>query len=238
MSSKGTLYMIPCTLGDSEPMQVLPISVKNTIHQLDEFIVENSKTARAFLKKMEIPIPQSELKLHILNKRTEDAELAGFLKSCENGKSIGLISEAGCPGVADPGAEVVHMAHQRGIKVIPLVGPSSILLALMGSGMSGQSFSFHGYIPIDRSDRKKKLKELERLSIQHKQTQLFIETPYRNDKMFEDLLQVLNPRTMLCVACELTLDSQELKTLSAGQWKKTKKPNLHKRPSIFLIYNA
>jgi 16S rRNA (cytidine1402-2'-O)-methyltransferase len=238
MSSKGTLYMIPCTLGDSEPMQVLPISVKNTIHKLDEFIVENSKTARAFLKKMEIPIPQSELKLHILNKRTEDAELAGFLKSCEDGKSIGLISEAGCPGVADPGAEVVYIAHQRGIKVMPLVGPSSILLALMGSGMSGQSFSFHGYIPIDRSDRKKKLKELERLSIQHKQTQLFIETPYRNDKMFEDLLQVLNPKTMLCVACELTLDSQELKTLSAGQWKKTKKPNLHKRPSIFLIYNA
>ena len=238
MSSKGTLYMIPCTLGDSDPMQVLPISVKNTIHLLDEFIVENSKTARAFLKKMEIPTPQSELKLHILNKRTEDTELAGFLKSCENGKSIGVISEAGCPGVADPGADVVHIAHQRGIKVMPLVGPSSILLALMGSGMSGQSFSFHGYIPIDRSDRKKKLKELERLSIQHKQTQLFIETPYRNDKMFEDLLQVLNPRTMLCVACELTLDTQELKTLSVEQWKKTKNPNLHKRPSIFLIYSA
>ena len=151
--------MIPTTLGESDVTKVLPLAVKETIHQLDEFIVENSKVARGFLKLMKIPTPQSELKLHELNKHTDIQELHSFLKSCRNGKNIGLISDAGCPGIADPGAEIANLAHKEDIKIIPLVGPSSILLSLMASGMNGQSFAFTGYLPIDKSDVKKKLKE-------------------------------------------------------------------------------
>ena len=184
---KGKLYMIPTTLGECDVDKILPLYVKEHLHNLEEFIVENSKTARAFLKKMNIPTPQNELKIHVLNKHTPIEEIHGFLNACRNGTNIGLISEAGCPGVADPGAEITNIAHKEDIQVIPLVGPSSILLALMASGMNGQSFAFNGYLPIEKYERKKKLQNFEKNSTNNNQTQIFIETPYRNDKMFTDL---------------------------------------------------
>jgi len=236
LMSKGKLYMIPTTLGESDVTQILPLSVKETIHQLDEFIVENTKTARAFLKQMGIPSPQNKLKLHILNKHTEDQELYEFLNGCRNGKNVGLISEAGCPGVADPGAEIASIAHKEDIQIIPLVGPSSILLSLMASGMNGQSFTFNGYLPIDKSDVKKKLKDLERISRSYNQTQLFIETPYRNNKLIDTLYQSLQSNTKLCIACDISLKTEYIKTRTIAEWKKTAKPELHKRPCIFLIH--
>jgi 16S rRNA (cytidine1402-2'-O)-methyltransferase len=234
--SKGILYMIPTTLGESDVTKVLPLAVKETIHQLDEFIVENSKVARGFLKLMKIPTPQNELKLHELNKHTDIQELHSFLKSCRDGKNIGLISDAGCPGIADPGAEIANLAHKEDIKIIPLVGPSSILLSLMASGMNGQSFAFTGYLPIDKSDVKKKLKELERISRTQNQTQLFIETPYRNNKLMEHIFQNLQSSTKLCIACDISLKSEFIKTKTIAEWKKSAKPELHKRPCIFLIH--
>ena len=228
--------MIPTTLGESDVTKVLPASVKETIHQLDEFIVENSKNARAFLKLMEIPTPQNKLKLHELNKHTDPQELFSFLANCRNGKNIGLISDAGCPGVADPGAEIANLAHKEDIKIIPLVGPSSILLSLMASGMNGQSFAFNGYLPIDKADVKKKLKDLERISRTHNQTQLFIETPYRNNKLIDTLYQTLQANTKLCIACDISLNTEYIKTRTIAEWKRTAKPDLHKRPCIFLIH--
>ena len=203
---------------------------------MDEFIVENSKTARAFLKKMSIPTPQNKLKIHILNKHTPIEEFHGFLNACRNGANIGLISEAGCPGVADPGAEITNMAHTEDIQVVPLVGPSSILLAIMASGMNGQSFTFNGYLPIEKSERKKKLQNLEKNSRNYNQTQLFIETPYRNDKMVDSIFQNLQGNTRLCIACDLSLNSEYIKTKTVNERKKTSKPDLKKRPCIFLIH--
>lgn len=234
--STGRLFMIPTTLGESDVDMVLPLTVKKTIDELDEFIVENEKTARAFLKKMNIPTPQSELKLHVLNKHTDNQVFYGFLDSCRNGMDIGVLSEAGCPGVADPGSEIARIAHQENIQVIPLVGPSSILLALMGSGMSGQSFTFHGYLPKDKSTLKSKIKEMEIQSINNSQTQIFIETPYRNIKLLESLLQILNANTKLCIACDLSLAEEFIKTKTVAKWKFSGKQNIHKRPCIFLIY--
>lgn len=227
--------MIPTTLGDCNPQEVLPLSVRKTLHKLDEFIVENSKTARAFLKLMEIPKAQNTLKIHVLNKHTEIHEFSSFLNRCRNGEDVGLISEAGCPGIADPGAEITNIAHKEDIQIIPLVGPSSILLSLMASGMNGQSFTFHGYLPIDRQDVKRRLKELEQNSKKHNQTQLFIETPYRNNKLLEVLLQNLQNQTKLCIACDISLNSEFIKTKTISEWRKSKKPDLHKRPCIFLI---
>ena len=192
--------MIPTTLGECDVDKILPLYVKEHIHNLEEFIVENSKTARAFLKKMNIQTPQNELKIHVLNKHTPIEEVHGFLNACRNGSNIGLISEAGCPGVADPGAEITNIAHKEDIQVVPLVGPSSILLALMASGMNGQSFAFHGYLPIETADRKKKLQNLERNSRNYNQTQLFIETPYRNDKLVDAIYQNLKGNTKFCIA--------------------------------------
>ena len=185
---------------------------------------------------MKIPTPQNELKLYELNKHTDIQELHSFLKNCRNGKNIGLISDAGCPGIADPGAEIVNLAHKENIKIIPLVGPSSILLSLMASGMNGQSFAFTGYLPIDKSDVKKKLKELERISRTQNQTQLFIETPYRNNKLIEHIFQNLQSSTKLCIACDISLKSEFIKTKTIAEWKKSAKPELHKRPCIFLIH--
>ena len=233
---KGKLYMIPTTLGGCDVNKILPLSVKEQLHKLDEFIVENSKTARAFLKKMSIPIPQNKLKIHILNKHTPIEEFHGFLNACRNGANIGLISEAGCPGVADPGAEITNMAHKEDIQVVPLVGPSSILLAIMASGMNGQSFAFNGYLPIEKSERKKKLQNLEKNSRSYNQTQLFIETPYRNDKMVDSIFYNLQGNTRLCIACDLSLNSEYIKTKTVNDWKKTSKPDLKKRPCIFLIH--
>ena len=234
--TKGKLYMIPTTLGDCNVDKILPLYVKENIHNLKEFIFENSKTARAFLKKMNIPTPQNELKIHVLNKHTPTEEIFDFLNACRNGTNVGLISEAGCPGVADPGAEITNIAHKEDIQIVPLVGPSSILLALMASGMNGQSFTFNGYLPIEKHERKKKLLNLEKNSRIFKQTQIFIETPYRNEKLIDSIYQTLQGNTKLCIACDLSLNSEYIKTKTVHEWTKVSKPNLKKRPCIFLIH--
>ena len=233
-TQKGKLYLIPTQLGDNAPLEVLPISVKKIIEVVDEYIVENEKTARRFIKKVSSGKSQASLKIHLLNKFTQETELPGYLDSCLEGKNIGLLSEAGCPGVADPGAEVVKIAHQKNIQVVPLVGPSSILLALMSSGMNGQSFAFKGYLPIDKSERKGALKNLERISLKENQSQIFIETPYRNNKMLEDIISCLQQDTRLCIACDITLPTEYIKTKTVEEWKH-EKVDLHKRPAIFII---
>jgi len=231
---KGSLYLIPTRLGDNAPLEVLPISIKKIIESIDEYIVENEKTARRFIKKISSGKSQSSLIIHILNKYTEASELPTFLNACKQGKSVGLLSEAGCPGIADPGADVVKIAHENNIRVIPLVGPSSILLALMSSGMNGQSFTFNGYLPIDRSERKNKLKQLERISTEQNQSQIFIETPYRNNKMLEDICAILQNQTRVCIACDITLPTEYIKTKTVAEWKHIT-VDLHKRPAIFII---
>lgn len=230
----GKLYLIPTRLGDNPPLEVLPISIKKVIEDIDYYIVENEKTARRFIKRISPGKSQPKLKLSILNKYTTEAERNTFLNPCLDGESIGLLSEAGCPAIADPGSDIVSLAHQMNIRVVPLVGPSSIIMALMASGMNGQSFCFNGYLPIDKGERKSKLKSLERLSSEHNQAQIFIETPYRNMKMLNDLSSVLQPQTRVCVACDLTLPTEFIKTMSAKDWKHNKE-DLHKRPAIFII---
>lgn len=230
----GKLFLIPTTLGESNPLEVLPHSITKIIERVDYYIVENEKTARKSIKQVLPEKSQPQLKLSLLNKFTEKGVLSSFLDPCKEGIDVGLLSEAGCPGVADPGAEIVKIAHQMGIQVVPLVGPSSILLAMMGSGMNGQSFTFHGYLPIDKKDRKHELKSLERISSEKNQAQIFIETPYRNNNLLEDMKQILNPGTQLCIACDLTLTTEYIVTKSISDWGKTK-IDLHKRPTIFVI---
>ncbi|MEP1487298.1 MAG: SAM-dependent methyltransferase [Algibacter sp.] len=236
-TEKGKLYLIPTTLGDNEPLEVLPMSVKKIIELTDTYIVENEKTARRFIKRICSSKAQSTLEMFHLNKFTNSSMLPEFLEPCLRGINVGLLSEAGCPGVADPGADIVKLAHEKDIKVIPLVGPSSILMAMMSSGMNGQSFSFNGYLPIDKGERKAELKRLERLSFEHNQSQIFIETPYRNNKMLEDLYSVLGKNTHICVACDITLSTEYIKTYTANDWSK-KKVDLHKRPTIFIIHKT
>jgi len=231
----GKLYLIPTTLGETEPLEVLPISVKKVLEMTNEFIVENEKTARRFIKRVSPKKSQPDLILHPLNKFTDPSEIPSFLNSCLEGKVVGLLSEAGCPAIADPGAEVVRIAHEKNIQVRPLVGPSSILLAMMGSGFNGQSFAFNGYLPIDKGERKTAIKKLERLSGEHNQSQIFIETPYRNNKMLEDLCNTLQGSTKICVACDLTLPSEIILTRTAKEWKHMKL-DFHKKPAIFVIH--
>mgnify|MGYP000170619252 CR=1 FL=1 len=239
-NSLGKLYLIPCTLsnpGETSviPDDVLPQSIKRAIDFIDCYIVENEKTARKFIKSIHPKKKQPELKISVLNKHTEILEHNEFIQPLLMGENMGLMSESGCPGIADPGAAIVKLAHEKGIQVIPLVGPSSILLALMASGMNGQSFAFNGYLPIDKNDKKQALKNFERVSQDKNQTQLFIETPYRNNKLMEDLLQILQPSTFLCVACDITLPTEFIKTKTVNEWKK-EKADLHNRPCIFIIH--
>ena len=234
-NEKGKLYLIPTTLGDCEPLEVLPLSVKKIIEELDCFIVENEKTARKFIKQIAPRKSQPSLIILKLDKYADQLEVKTYLDVCSSGVSVGLLSEAGVPAIADPGAEIVKLAHEKGIRVIPLVGPSSIILAMMASGFNGQNFTFNGYLPIDTSDRKVAIKNLERLSKEKNQSQIFIETPYRNEKMMTDLKNVLTPTTKLCVACDITLQSEYIRTLEIKDWK-NENPNLHKRPAIFIIH--
>ncbi len=234
MSNKGKLYLIPTTLGDNEPLEVLPLSVKKVVEELNHFIVENQKTARRFIKRLTPKKSQPSLVLKSIDKYADSLEVSTYLDVCDEGISIGLLSEAGVPAIADPGAEVVKLAHNKGIQVIPLVGPSSIILAMMASGMDGQSFAFNGYLPIDSSERKKMIKKLEKLSFENKQSQIFIETPYRNEKMFVDLKSTLSKNTNLCIACDITLSTEYIKTHTIEAWKKVK-VDLHKRPAIYII---
>ena len=230
----GNVYLIPSTLGDMAPLEVLPISIKQAIEKIDHYVVENEKTARHFIKKISPRKSQPTLRLSVLNKFTEPQEIQTFLNPCLEGFDLGILSEAGCPGIADPGAVVVQIAHEKNIQLIPLVGPSSILLALMASGMNGQSFAFNGYLPIDGGERKKHIKSLERKSKEDNQSQIFIETPYRNNKMLEELIKSLAPNTRICVAADITLTTEYIKTKTAQQWK-NEHVDLHKRPAIFII---
>lgn len=233
-TSLGKLYLIPTTLGDSPLINVLPAQIPHMITQLDYYIAENEKTARHYIKKVVPEKSQPDLKFEILNKHTTRAEFQNFLTPCLNGIDMGLMSEAGCPGIADPGAQVVALAHQKGIRVVPLVGPSSITLSMMASGLNGQNFAFNGYLPIDKAERKSALRELEKLSFERNQAQLFIETPYRNHKLVDDLIKYLHPQTKLCIACEITLPTEYIVTKPIQLWKK-EKVDLHKKPTIFII---
>jgi len=231
---QGKLYLIPTTLGDNAPLEVLPISVKKIVELVDDYIVENEKTARRFIKKVSSSKSQATLNIDLINKYTLTDDMPGFLNPCLEGKSVGLMSEAGCPGIADPGSEVVRIAHEMKIKVVPLVGPSSIILALMSSGMNGQNFTFNGYLPIDSSERKKALRNLEKLSFERNQAQLFIETPYRNNKLLDDMKSVLHTNTRLCIACDITLPSEFIRTMTINEWQKNS-VDLHKRPTLFVL---
>lgn len=233
-SDRGILYLIPSPLGDNAPMEVLPLTVRKVIEDIDHFIVENEKDARRFIKRICPKKDQGSLHLYPLNKFTPIEEILTYLDPTIEGISMGVISDAGCPGIADPGAEIVKMAHRKNVTVQPLVGPSSILLALMSSGLNGQNFAFNGYLPIDQLKRKKEIKSLEKKSFNYNQSQLFIETPYRNDQLFSDLLKTLDRDTEICIACDLSLPTEYIKTHSVKEWKKLK-ISLHKRPAIFII---
>ena len=222
MSPKlGTVYLIPCPLGDNPPLEVLPLSVKQAIENIDYYIVEHEKNARRFIKSIVPKKPQPDLHLETINKFTEESEIPNLLNPCLDGHDVGIISDAGCPGIADPGAALVAQAHIKNIKVVPLVGLSSILLAMMASGFNGQNFAFNGYLPIEKQERKRVLKELERKSEELQQSQLFIETPYRNNQLLESLLNTLLPQTKICVACDITLPSEMIMTLTASVKVKT-----------------
>lgn len=236
--NKGVLYVIPTFLSDTQALGVLPMSVKKIVEDLRHFIVENEKTARKNIKKIAPSVPQSELIVHVLNKFTQPEDYEQYLNPCLQGASVGLMSEAGCPGIADPGAEMVTLAHQKGIRVIPLVGPSSILLSLMASGLNGQSFAFHGYLPIDKDERRIRIKDLEQQSSRFNYTQIFIETPYRNVKFIKELLRHSRANSLLCIACDITSEKEDIFTQTVAQWKKVDLNKYDKRPCIFLLLSA
>jgi len=229
------LYLLPVTLGDTSLEMVLPSYNKEIILGIKHFIVEDIRSARRFLKKVEHDIDIDSLTFYPLNKHTSPEDISGYLQPLLNGLPMGVISEAGCPAVADPGADVVAIAQRKNLKVVPLVGPSSIILSVMGSGFNGQSFAFHGYLPIEPSERGKKLKFLEQRACAEDQTQLFIETPYRNNKMVEDILNNCRPQTKLCIAANLTCEGEYIKTRTLKDWR-GKVPELSKIPCIFLLY--
>ena len=229
------LYLIPCTLGDTPIEKVLPAYNRDIIVGISHFIVEDVRTARRFLKKVEREINIDDLTFYELNKHTSPEAIVSYLRPLQEGVPMGVISEAGCPAVADPGADVVAIAQRKRLKVVPLVGPSSIILSVMVSGFNGQSFAFHGYLPIDAGERVKTLKHLEARAYSEHQTQLFIETPYRNMKMFDDIIRTCRPQTKLCVAANLTCEGEYICTRTVKEWK-GKVPDLSKIPCIFLIY--
>ncbi|MBA3695209.1 MAG: SAM-dependent methyltransferase [Methylotenera sp.] len=231
----GTLYLIPVTLGDDNIAKVLPTEVVSLAQQLEVFVVENEKTARHFLSTIKTNKPVRELQLLTLNEHTTDKELPELLKPLLAGFNVGLMSEAGCPAIADPGAKLAELAHRKGIKVAPLVGPSSILLSLMASGLNGQRFTFLGYIPASKAARIQRLKEIERNSSKYNETQIFIETPYRNQHLLEDILTHSSPATKLCIACNISLNDESIVSRTIAEWKKTPLPDLHKKPTVFLL---
>ena len=231
----GTLYMIPCTLGDTPAEQVLPQHVIAVARKLKHFVVEQPKSARQFLSALKPEQAIQSLHFATLNEHTAAKDLAELLAPLLAGHDVGIISEAGCPGIADPGADLVNLAHRHGIRVVPLVGPSSILLALMASGLNGQCFAFHGYLPIEETARNKAIAALEAESAKRKQTQMFIETPYRNEKLFGALLAHCRPHTLLCVATDITLPGEQIRTRPIEQWKSQPAPQLNKHPSLFLL---
>lgn len=231
----GKIYLIPVTLGETSIEKVLPSYNREIIVSIKHYIVENIRSARRFLKKTEHSINIDELTFFELNKHTDLKQIETYLNPLKEGNDIGIISEAGCPAIADPGADIVNIAQKKGIAVVPLVGPSSILMALMGSGFNGQSFAFHGYLPIDAKDRTHRIKQLEQRIYNEHQTQIFIETPYRNHKLAEDLIKGCTPSTKLCIAMNITCEDEFIKTLPIKSWEKNL-PDMNKKPCVFLIY--
>ena len=232
---KGTLYLIPVALGGEDARSLLPPATLDVARGLSTFIVENAKSARAFLKAIGHPRPLQELSFHLLDEHTSEADIEPLVALLLKGENCGLISEAGCPAVADPGAALVRRAHGAGIRVEPLVGPSSILLALMASGMNGQRFAFHGYLPVESGERKRRLRELEDDAARADATQLFIEVPYRNGAMLEAMLEHCRGDTLLCIATDLTLSGESIATRTVAEWKK-KPPDLDRRPTVFALW--
>lgn len=230
------LYLIPVTLGDTPIEKVLPAYNREVILSIRHFIVEEVRTARRFLKAVERSIDIDSLTFHPMGKHADAALFSRYLEPLRKGESVGVISEAGCPAIADPGADIVAIAQREGLRVVPLVGPSSILLAVMASGFNGQSFAFHGYLPIDNNARSKRLKQLEARSAAERQTQLFIETPYRNARIIADILNACQPTTRLCIAAGLTTEQEYVCTKTVREWKQTRLPDLAKIPAIFAIY--
>lgn len=234
MSSIGKIYMIPTVLAEGSQEQTLPTEITKKVNELNIFAVENIRSARRFIRSVDKEKVIDEIDFQILDKNSKPEAIEEIIQKLYLGNDVGVLSEAGCPGIADPGAKLVEKAHENGIKVIPLVGPSSILLALMASGMNGQSFTFHGYLPIQDRERKQQIKDLERRSIQNDQTQIFMETPYRNGKLLEDLIKICSPKTKLCVACNITGADEYIETLTLGDWKNMK-VDLHKKPTMFVL---
>ncbi len=230
----GELYLVPNLLSEGEWQQVLPARIFSVVTGTRYFIVENLRTTRRFLKHVNREINIDELVFFELNKHTLPGDVSGFLKPLEEGHNMAVVSEAGCPGVADPGADVVRIAHQKGFRVVPLVGPSSVLLALMASGMNGQNFAFNGYLPVKSPERSRAISILEKKAVSEKQTQIFIETPYRNNALLADILKTCSPSTLLCIAADITGKEELVSTQPVGQWKK-KVPDLNKQPVVFLI---
>jgi 16S rRNA (cytidine1402-2'-O)-methyltransferase len=233
---KGVLYLVPNTLGNPDLTGTIPQSIQERVKTIRVFIVEDLRNARRYLKILDRNIDINSLVFHQLNEHTPPEEIPGFLSEILNGQDGAVITEAGVPGVADPGALVVRMAHERGIRVVPLTGPSSILLSLMSSGLNGQAFRFLGYLPVKRPERIRSIREMETEVKKKGETQIFIEAPYRNDALLSDILQTCDPSTLLCIAADLTMDSEFIRTLKISEWKK-QKPQLHKRPVIFLLGN-
>ena len=232
--NKGRLFLIPTPLGEGDPSEVLPASVLSRVCSLKVFVVEELRTARRFLSKAGLKGHMDELEFHVLNEHTPESELALLGRLFDDGQDAGLMSEAGLPAVADPGATLVALCHREGVEVVPLTGPSSLMLALMGSGLDGQSFAFRGYLPAKTEDRKKAIRAAEKLSASLHQTQIFIETPYRNDTLMADLLRELSPSVRLCIAADLTLEDSLLKTRTVSQWRKDG-ITIGKRPCVFLF---
>ena len=232
--SKGNLYLIPVPLADCDPGNVAPVNLKARVAGLTIFVVENAKTARHWLKWYGHPSELRQLTILELKESDGRDEVAAYLAPLLEGKNVGLMSEAGCPGVADPGANLVREAHRAQIRVVPQVGPSSLLLALMASGLNGQRFAFHGYLPVDRNERFKAITALEQRSRHGNETQIFIETPYRNGALFQALIDTCVSRTLLCIATDVTGDTEMIATRTVGEWRK-QIPNLEKRPTVFLL---
>lgn len=236
---KGILFLVPNTLGNTPENNTLPEYVLNIIRSLDVLIVENIQTARKFLQWVGNTVPEYEIQFYVLNKHTPTSEITDYLEPAQKGNNIGVISEAGCPGVADPGASVVQLAHSLGIRVVPLIGPNSMLLALMASGFNGQSFSFWGYLPIDINQKKEKLLELERLSRQWNQTQIFMEAPHRNNDLLKTIVETCDTETRLCTATDITLPGEQIISQNIGQWlARIGKTDINKHPTVFLLYAA
>ena len=234
MSDKGCLYLIPSPLGDNDPAEVIPAPVLARVRDLKVFVVEEVRTARRYLSRAGLKGHIEELEFHLLNEHTPEGEIEAMASLFDGGRDVGLITEAGLPAVADPGSALVALCHRQGIRVIPFVGPSSLMMALMASGLNGQSFAFQGYLPAKTEERRNAIKAIEKQSAAHRQTQLFIETPYRNDAMMEDLLRICAPQTRLCIACDITMPDETILTRTVAQWRKNP-ITLGKRPCVFLI---